>query len=122
MPKKSKSKNRFQGRWLIEQMDQWDIEEESEELQPFIEFQRDDTGQFQFACVYGEMDYRLGQRDGKLAAEFSWEGHDEDDQVFGRGWAVVDGDELDGMIFFHMGDESGFKALRKSKQAGSERK
>ena len=107
---KRKSTNPFQGRWLIEHMDQWAVEEESEELQPFIEFERDDTGQFQFGCVYGEMDYRLGQRDGKPSIEFSWDGHDEDDQVFGRGWAVVDGDEMNGMIFFHHGDESGFVA------------
>jgi hypothetical protein len=112
MPKKSKSKNPFQGRWLIEQMDQWDVEEESEELQPFVEFEGSDTGQFQFACVYGEMDYRLGQRDGNPAVEFSWDGHDEEEQVFGRGWGVVDGDEMNGMIFFHHGDESGFVANR----------
>ena len=112
MPKKAKAKNPFQGRWLIEQMDQWDVEEESEEFQPFIEFERDDTGQLQFGCVYGEMDYRLGQRDGKPSVEFSWEGHDEDEQVFGRGWAVLNGDELGGMIFFHLGDESGFVANR----------
>ena len=66
---KRKSANLFQGRWLIEQMDQWDVEGESEELQPFIEFDQSDTGQFQFGCVYGEMDYRLGQRDGKPAVE-----------------------------------------------------
>ena len=32
--------------------------------------------------------------------------------MFGRGWAVVDGDDLTGMIFFHLGDESGFVAKR----------
>lgn len=53
--------------------------------------------QFQFGCVCGEMDCRLAERDGKPAAEFSWEGHDEDEQVFGRGWAVMEGDQLDGM-------------------------
>ena len=122
MPKKSKAKNPFLGRWLIGYMDQWDVEEESEELQPFIEFERDDTGQFQFGCVYGEMDYRLRQRDGKPAVEFSWEGHDEDEQVFGRGWAVVDGDELTGMIFFHLGDESGFTAQRAKEKPKGKRK
>jgi hypothetical protein len=30
-----------------------------------------------------------------------------------RGWAVVDGDQLSGVIFFHQGDESEFKAKRK---------
>jgi hypothetical protein len=119
---KRKTANPFQGRWLIEQMDQWDVEEESEEFQPFIEFERDDTGQFQFGCVYGEIHYRLGQRDGKPGVEFSWEGHDEDEQVFGRGWAVLDGDELNGMVFFHRGDESGFMAKRVKEKPKRKRK
>jgi hypothetical protein len=112
VPKKTKARNPFQGRWLIEQMDQWDVEGESEELRPFVEFERNDAGRFQFACVYGEMDCRLGQRDGKPFVEFSWDGHDEGEHVFGRGWAAVDGDELNGAIFFHLGDESGFVAKR----------
>ncbi len=82
---KRKPPNPFRGRWLIEQMDQWDVQEESEELQPFFEFEKTDIGQFQFGCVYGEMDFRLGHRDGKPAVEFSWDGHDEDEHVFGRG-------------------------------------
>ena len=93
-------------------MTAWDVEETVEELQPFIEFEGNDAGQFQFGCVYGEMDYRLGQRADKPAVEFSWEGHDEDEQVFGRGWAVLEGDQLEGMIFFHQGDESDFVADR----------
>ena len=50
---KRKTANPFFGRWLIEHMDQRDVDEESEEFQPFIEFERSDTGQFQFACVHG---------------------------------------------------------------------
>jgi len=112
---KRKSANPFLGRWFIEQMDQWDIEEESEELQAMIEFAPHDVARFQFAGVYGEVDYRLGQRDGRPAVEFSWEGHDEWDHLFGRGWAVVDGDALSGVIYFHLGDESGFTAKRAEK-------
>jgi hypothetical protein len=37
---------------------------------------------------------------------------DEMDPCTGRGWAVLEGDELHGMIFFHQGDESGFVAKR----------
>jgi hypothetical protein len=119
---KRKPANPFHGRWLIEHMDQWEVEEESEELQPFIEFERSDMGQFQFGCVYGEMDFRLGQRDGRSAVEFSWDGHDEDEQVFGRGWAVIDGDDLTGMIFLHHGDESGYVAKRVKEQPKQARK
>jgi len=122
MPKKAEAENPFQGRWLIEQMDQWDVEEESEEFQAFIEFERNDTGRFQFACVFGEMNYRLGRTDSKPAVEFSWDGRDEDEQVLSRGWAVLDGDEMNGMIFFHHGDESGFTARHTGKWTSRERK
>ena len=46
---------------------------------------------------------------GKPAVEFSWDGNDEMDPAQGRGWAVLDGDRLKGMIFFHQGDESEFR-------------
>ena len=39
-----------------------------------------------------------------------FDGNDEMDPIQGRGWAVLDGHEIKGMIFFHMGDESEFKA------------
>ena len=68
---KRRPANPFQGRWLIEHMDQWDVEEEYEELQPFLEFERGDSGHFQFGCVYGELDFRLGERDGRPAVEAS---------------------------------------------------
>ena len=51
-------------------------------------------------------------REGQPSVEFSFEEHDEMDPAQGRGWAVLDGDEIDGMIFFHQGDESRFKARR----------
>jgi hypothetical protein len=37
------------------------------------------------------------------------------DSAMGRGWAVIDDDNIEGMLFFHQGDESGFKAKRKKK-------
>ncbi|MHC4398318.1 MAG: hypothetical protein ACYTG0_01420 [Planctomycetota bacterium] len=107
---KRKVDSPIEGRWNIISMTAWELEEAVEGLQPFIEFERNDGGRFQFGCVYGEMDCRITERDGKPAAEFSWEGQDEDEQAFGRGWAVLDGDDLTGMILFHHGDESGFVA------------
>ena len=49
---KRKSPHPFQGRWLIEHMDQWDVQKESEELQPFFEFEKADIGQFQFGVKW----------------------------------------------------------------------
>ena len=43
----------------------------------------------------------------------TWEGNDESDPVGGRGWAVLEEDEsLRGHIYFHLGDDSGFRAVR----------
>ena len=70
MPKR-KPKPPIMGRWVIISVTAWDVEETVEEFQPFIEFDRNDGGQFQFGCVYGAMDCRLSQRDRKPAAEFS---------------------------------------------------
>jgi hypothetical protein len=90
---------------------------DDEDLEPFIEFERSETGQFQFGYVYGEMDCQVTERDGKPAVEFSWDGNDETEHVFGRGWAVLDGEDLEGMIFFHLGDDTDFTAKRAGKTA-----
>jgi hypothetical protein len=45
--------------------------------------------------------------------EFSWQGSDEGDEVSGRGWAALDADgTLGGHVYFHLGDDSAFRAER----------
>ena len=66
------------------------------------------------------MDCRLTTRDGEPAIEWTWDGNDEMDPAQGRGWAVVKGDELHRMIFFHGGDDSEFVA--KKAQSGKKPK
>ena len=109
-----KVKQDFEGRWRITWMDQWDQEYVDEEVEGFIEFERKGLGSFQFGYVQGQIDYRTTTRDGKSAVEFSWEGGDGADgtPMSGRGWAVVEGDKLNGLICIHLGDESEFKATR----------
>jgi hypothetical protein len=58
------------------------------------------------------MDCQVNVRDGKSAIEFTWEGNDESDHAFCRGWVIVEGDQLNGMIFFQMGETSGFEAVK----------
>jgi hypothetical protein len=51
--------------------------------------------------------------DGRLCVEFTWEGNDESDPASGRGWAALEEDgSLRGHIYFHLGDDSGFRAVR----------
>lgn len=109
---KAKSNNWAVGRWLIESMDQWDRDFIDEEVRGYFEFNARGSGSFQFGYVQGQIDYRLGERDGKPALEFSWEGHDEMDPAQGRGWLLREGEELKGMFFIHLGDESGVVLTR----------
>jgi hypothetical protein len=94
-------------------MEQWDQEFVDAEVEGFFEFKPNGTGEFQFGYVRGDIDYKEAVRDGKPSVEFSWEGNDEMDPAQGRGWAVLNGDEIEGMIVFHHGDESEFKGKRK---------
>ncbi|HEX5407599.1 MAG TPA: hypothetical protein VFX16_35435 [Pseudonocardiaceae bacterium] len=77
----------------------------------FIEFANDRTGRFGFVAVDGWLDCRPVERNGRPGVEFTWEGSDGGDQVSGRGWAVlVDNQTIQGHLFFHMGDDSSFRA------------
>ena len=116
MAKKASNKktlNPFKGHWRINWMEQWDQDFVDEDVEGYFEFDAKDNGSFQFGYVSGGIDYRAGTRDGKPSIEFTWEGCDEMHPAQGRGWAIANGDELSGMIFFHQGDESAFKAKRK---------
>ncbi len=117
---KPKPKNRVAGRWLIESMTEWDRDDIDEEVRGYFEFDAKDSGDFHLAYVQGQLDYRLGERNGKPAVEFSWDGHDEMDPVQGRGWLVLDGDKLKGMFCFDDGDDSGI-VLKRTKETAKKR-
>ncbi|THJ74550.1 hypothetical protein [Candidatus Frankia alpina] len=99
------------GRWRIVEMDLSD-QEAIDLVEPgFIEFAGDGTGEFGFIAVRGWMDWRSTERDGRPLVEFSWDGDDEGDEASGRGWAALGEDgALTGHLFFHLGDDSGFRA------------
>ena len=100
-------------------MSAWDEGYINEEAEGYFEFDDRGGGQFHFGYVHGDMDCRLTTRDGEPAVEWTWNGNDEMDPAQGRGWAVVRGGELHGMIFFHgAGDDSEFVAKRKSRRSG----
>lgn len=103
------------GRWRIVSMDEWDQDFIDEEEEGRIEFDENNMGSFHFGYVHGTMDCQFTTRDGQPAVEWTWDGNDETDLVQGRGWAVLNGKELHGMIFFHCGNNSGFVAKKKDK-------
>jgi hypothetical protein len=100
------------GRWRILEMDLWDREALDLVAPAFIEFSPDHTGEFGFIAVTGWIDWRSAGT-GRSGVEFSWEGTDEGDRVSGRGSAAIQNDGLlHGHLYFHLGDDSGFRAER----------
>jgi hypothetical protein len=122
MARKSKPPSPFAGRWRITSMEMWDQDFVDAEVEGFIEFGPNGLGSFQFGYVSGEIDYREGAREGKPSVEWSWDGNDEMDPAQGRGWAVIDGGELHGLIAIHQGDESEFVAIRKDQPRSEPKK
>jgi len=103
------------GRWRITEMEMWDSDYFNMEVDAFIEFGSDGTGTFQFGLVRGWMDCRLTHRDDKPAVEWSWEGNDESDPATGRGWVILEGNRtITGRIFIHQGEDSSFRAEKKT--------
>lgn len=101
------------GRWRIVDMELWDAAAIDLVGPGFIEFDPDGLGRLGFIAVEGQLDCRDVVRDGQPGVEFTWQGTDDGDPVTGRGWAILTNDDaLDGRIFFHLGDDSGFQAVR----------
>lgn len=122
MAKKSKPPSPFEGRWKITSMEMWDQEFVDAEVEGYFEFGPNGLGSFQFGYVSGEIDYQDGTRDDKPSVEWSWDGNDEMDPAQGRGWAVIDGDEIHGVIAIHHGDQSEFVAIRKDQPRSKPKK
>ena len=116
MTKKATTPNPFTGHWRIVSMSQWDQDFVDEEEEGYFEFRSKDQCEFHFGYVHGQMDCHLTTRDGEPAVEWTWDGNNEMDPAQGRGWVVVKGDELNGMIFFHLGDDSEFVAVKKDRK------
>jgi hypothetical protein len=101
------------GRWRITEMDNWDQEAVDLVQAGFIGFDDDGLGELGFIAVTGELDCRDADRDGRPGVEFSWQGSDEGEDACGRGWAALNRDgTLEGHIYFHLGDDSAFRAER----------
>jgi hypothetical protein len=77
-----------------------------------ITIRKDGTGSFQFGAVQGEMDCRVEETTADTVLGFSWDGSDECDPASGRGWVKVKGKQMEGHIFFHPGEDSGFTAKK----------
>lgn len=103
----------FVGHWRITWTEVWDSDALDLSGPAYIQFDDEGLGDFGMIAVRGWLDCRYGEREGRPAVEFSWAGDDDGDEASGRGWAVVESDgSLRGLLFFHRGDESEFRAAR----------
>ncbi|SCC93465.1 conserved hypothetical protein [Thiomonas sp. X19] len=107
-----KTKKAVLGTWRITGMEVWDADYFDMEAPAHITLRDDLTGALQFGLVQGDIDARVSVADGVARVEFSWSGVDENDPVSGRGWLDVTGDQAQGRIFIHLGDDSAFTAVR----------
>src|SRR5262245_9139034 len=98
MAKKRKAKSPLAGRWRITWMEQWDQDFVDAEVEGFFQFGADGAGEFQFGYVRGDLNYKEAARDGNPCVEFDWDGSDEMDPAQGHGWAVLKGEEIEGLI------------------------
>ena len=106
-------RNSFVGSWRIVEMEMWERNDIDEQGPARIQFNRDGTGELRFLLVQGGIDCRFEMRDGRAFVEFSWSGFSEMDEACGRGWAELESDtRLRGRVFFHLGDDSAFAAVR----------
>ncbi len=103
----------FTGEWHIYEMEQWDEDYFNMDVQAYIMIEPDNMGHFQFGLVYGDIDGRIVEyADGKRF-EFTFEGNEECEHVFGCGWVKIkEKDVLEGEFRFHLGDSSTFLAMR----------
>ncbi|BEV17019.1 hypothetical protein HBDW_38070 [Herbaspirillum sp. DW155] len=104
------------GSWRITSMELWDVDYFDMEVPAHITIKNDLTGTLQFGLVQGDIDARVHEHGSTVRIEFSWSGVDENDPVSGRGWLEVTGDEAQGRIFIHLGDDSAFTAERSSSE------
>jgi hypothetical protein len=106
----AKNQKKFNGRWKICEMELWDCDYIDMVEEGYIEFKEKGGSGFHFGCVYAQIDC---SPDEESKMDFSFEGDDEGQEVSGRGWVKInDNKELIGLIAFHQGDKSRFKAIK----------
>lgn len=105
-------KKDFKGKWLITEMELWDKDFIDLEEEGYFLIGNNDTGKFKFGAINGQIDYVLEKTGNEERLEFTWDGTDEMDHVGGRGWIVLKDKGIYGRIFFYLGDNSWFRAVK----------
>lgn len=94
-------------------MSDWDQDYVDMDVPGHFTFGPDGSGSFQFGMVQGQMDCKADGRQ-RHHVDFTWHGFDEGDEQTGRGHAKIVAGELQGHIYFHLGDDSAFRAMKQT--------
>ena len=105
-------KKDYIGTWKIKEMDMWDEDYIDLTGTGQIKIGKDGIGSVRFGAVQATLDCKTAHIGEEERIEFTFEGSDEGDQCSGRGWMKISRSEMTGRIFFHLGDDSGFKAIK----------
>ncbi|WP_204524859.1 hypothetical protein [Priestia abyssalis] len=101
------------GKFYIYEMEMWNEDYFNIEVPAFIELDEEHNGCFQFGFVSGSVDGRLVDGSEGSIIEFTWEGDDEGEPVFGSGWIRTEEENcIKGHFQFQAGDHSLFWARR----------
>ena len=92
-------------------MEHWDRDYIDLDGPGFIKIEKGGSGAMRFGAVEVDLDCISDPKAGEERIEFSFEGHNDADSCSGRGWVEIRSGELYGMIFFHRGERSWFKAV-----------
>jgi len=114
-PGKAIIKKPFVGEWRITELQGFDAEYVDLCGPAKLKISTRGTGRMNFGAVEVELDCKMDDLD-QRALRFSFEGGDEGDAICGRGYCLIEGDEMVGRIFRHLSDDFGFKAKRLSKK------
>ncbi len=106
----------YVGKWRITETSTWGNEYLDEPEEACVEFTKD-SGTMIFGYIHIEMDVVKEEIGGTEILGYSFDGNDEDDEVYGWGWfhQTQNKDEMEGKIYFRYGESSEIKIARYKK-------
>lgn len=103
--------NLLSGKWKVVEVGDWEEEEVDESEPAIFEIRQDGKGSVSFMAMHGELDWKMDDPQDGARIDFSFMGDDDGTEVFGRGWAELEGGEVDGEILYFQGDSYAFHAV-----------
>jgi hypothetical protein len=110
-PGKWTVKKKFVGQWRVTELQGFDAEYVDLCGPAKLHVSTRGIGRMNFGAVDIELDCKMDDRDENML-QFSFEGGDEGDAICGRGYCLVEGDDMVGRLFRHGSDDFGFRAKR----------